>query len=143
MCVLDGMERVICVHAKVPIVKIWDPELKLACDMNVNNTLALENTRMIRTYVDIDRRVRPLAMIVKYWTRRRVLNDAGACSTISDHKFSQLISTLSAWRHSKLLHLDLPDNQLPTNKRPADFAESPSAAAQATGHGKWCPFFFR
>lgn len=64
-------------HAKVPIVKIWDPELKVACDMNVNNTLALENTRMIRTYVDVDERVRPLAMIVKHWTKRRVLNDAG------------------------------------------------------------------
>jgi hypothetical protein len=80
-CRLDGMERVICVsHAKVPIVKIWDPDLQLACDMNVNNTLALENTRMIRTYVDIDERVRPLAMIVKYWTRRRILNDAGVCA---------------------------------------------------------------
>ena len=74
----DGMERVVCVnHAKVPIVKIWDPELELACDMNVNNTLALENTRMIKTYVEIDERVRPLAMIVKYWTKRRILNDAG------------------------------------------------------------------
>ena len=72
------MEKVVCVSsAKVPIVKIWDPELKLACDMNVNNTPALENTRMIRTYVGIDDRVRPLAMIVKYWTRRRVVNDAG------------------------------------------------------------------
>lgn len=78
VCGADGMERVVCVsHAKVPIVKIWDPELQLACDMNVNNTLALENTRMIRTYVDIDERVRPLAMIVKYWTKRRILNDAG------------------------------------------------------------------
>lgn len=77
----DGMERVVCVsHAKVPIVKIWDPQLKTACDMNVNNTLALENTRMIRTYVDIDERVRPLAMIIKHWTKRRVLNDAGELS---------------------------------------------------------------
>lgn len=68
----------VCVSsAKVPIVKAWDPELELACDMNVNNTLALENTRMIRTYVDIDDRVRPLAMIIKYWTRQRVMNDAG------------------------------------------------------------------
>ena len=75
---VDGMERVVCVpNAKVPIVKIWDPELQLACDMNVNNTLALENTRMIKTYVDIDERVRPLAMIIKYWTKRRILNDAG------------------------------------------------------------------
>ena len=72
------MERVTCVpHAKVPIVKFWDPELELACDMNANNTLALENTRMIRTYVEIDERVRPLAMIVKHWTKRRILNDAG------------------------------------------------------------------
>ena len=72
------MEKVVCVSsAKVPIVKIWDPELNLACDMNVNNTLALENTRMVRTYVCVDERVRPLAMIIKYWTRQRVVNDAG------------------------------------------------------------------
>lgn len=63
--------------AKVPIVKVWDPELELACDMNVNNTLALENTRMIRTYIGVDERVRPLAMIIKHWTRRRNINDAG------------------------------------------------------------------
>jgi len=75
---LDGMQKVICVStAKVPIVKIWDPELNLACDMNVNNTLALENTRMIKTYVQVDSRVRPLAMIIKHWTKRRIVNDAG------------------------------------------------------------------
>lgn len=76
----NGMERVVCVSsAKVPIVKIWDPALQLACDMNVNNPVALENTQMIKTYVEIDPRVRPLALIVKYWTRRRLLNDAGMC----------------------------------------------------------------
>ncbi|RWA03497.1 hypothetical protein EKO27_g11608 [Xylaria grammica] len=81
-----GMERVVCVaSAKVPIVKIWDPELELSCDMNVNNTLALENTRMIKTYVHIDDRVRPLAMIIKYWTRQRILNDAGEFATFYDH----------------------------------------------------------
>lgn len=81
-----GMEKVVCVSsAKVPIVKIWDPELKLACDMNVNNTLALENTRMVRTYVDIDERVRQLAMIVKYWTRRRIVNDAAFGGTLSSY----------------------------------------------------------
>jgi DNA polymerase sigma len=74
----DGMDRVVCVAAaKVPIVKIWDPELQLASDMNVNNTLAIENTRMIKTYVQIDDRVRLLAMIIKHWTKRRILNDAG------------------------------------------------------------------
>ena len=63
--------------ARVPIVKCWDPELKLAADLNVNNPLALENTRMIKTYVQLDDRVRPLAKIIKYWTKRRILNDAG------------------------------------------------------------------
>lgn len=73
-----GMERVVCVSsAKVPIVKIWDPELRLACDMNVNNPIAFENTEMIRTYVGIDPRVRPLAMIIKYWAKRRILNEPG------------------------------------------------------------------
>jgi len=74
----NGMERVVCVSsAKVPIVKIWDPEMQVACDMNVNNPIALENTELIRSYVAIDDRFRPLAMIVKYWARRRILNDAG------------------------------------------------------------------
>ena len=73
-----GMERVVCVSsAKVPIVKLWDPELQVACDLNVNNPIALENTALIRSYVDIDERVRPLAMIIKHWAKRRILNDAG------------------------------------------------------------------
>jgi DNA polymerase sigma len=71
------MERVVCVPAKVPIVKMWDPELDMAADVNVNNTLALENTRMVKSYVQLDERVRPLAMIIKHWTRQRALNDAG------------------------------------------------------------------
>ena len=76
--ITDGMDKVVCVpQAKVRIVKVWDPVLQLACDMNVNNTLALENTRMIKTYVQIDERVRPLAMIIKHWTKQRILNDAG------------------------------------------------------------------
>ncbi|KAE8144470.1 zinc finger protein [Aspergillus avenaceus] len=87
-----GMERVVCVsHAKVPIVKIWDPELRLACDMNVNNTLALDNTRMVRTYVEIDERVRPLAMIIKHWTKRRILCDAGLGGTLSSYTWICLI----------------------------------------------------
>ncbi|EPS34687.1 hypothetical protein PDE_09651 [Penicillium oxalicum 114-2] len=99
-----GMERVVCVsHAKVPIVKIWDPELKLACDMNVNNTLALENTRMIRTYVDVDDRVRPLAMSVKHWTKRRILNDAALGGTLSSYTWICLIINFLQTRNPPVL----------------------------------------
>ncbi|KHO01335.1 PAP/25A-associated [Metarhizium album ARSEF 1941] len=87
-----GMEKVVCISAaKVPIVKIWDPELGLACDMNVNNTLALENTRMVRIYVEADPRVRQLAMIIKYWTRRRIINDAAFGGTLSSYTWICLI----------------------------------------------------
>ncbi|KAJ6007572.1 hypothetical protein N7540_011548 [Penicillium herquei] len=99
-----GMQRVVCVsHAKVPIVKIWDPELKLACDMNVNNTLALENTRMIRTYVDVDERVRPLAMGVKHWTKRRILNDAALGGTLSSYTWICLIISFLQTREPPIL----------------------------------------
>ncbi|KAL8770552.1 MAG: hypothetical protein Q9209_003808 [Squamulea sp. 1 TL-2023] len=99
-----GMERVVCVnHAKVPIVKVWDPELELACDMNVNNTLALENTRMIKTYVEIDERVRPLAMIIKYWTRKRILNDAALGGTLSSYTWICMILNFLQTRNPPVL----------------------------------------
>ncbi|KAI1126149.1 hypothetical protein F5Y10DRAFT_216705 [Nemania abortiva] len=99
-----GMERVVCVaSAKVPIVKIWDPELELSCDMNVNNTLALENTRMIKTYVHIDERVRPLAMIIKYWTRQRILNDAAFGGTLSSYTWICMIIAFLQLRHPPVL----------------------------------------
>ncbi|KAI1809736.1 hypothetical protein GGS20DRAFT_590293 [Poronia punctata] len=99
-----GMEKVVCVaSAKVPIVKIWDPELELSCDMNVNNTLALENTRMIRTYVEIDERVRPLAMVIKYWTRRRILNDAAFGGTLSSYTWMCMIIAFLQLREPPVL----------------------------------------
>ncbi|KAK4227511.1 hypothetical protein QBC38DRAFT_190299 [Podospora fimiseda] len=99
-----GMQKVVCVSsAKVPIVKIWDPELQLACDMNVNNTLALENTRMVRTYVSIDDRVRQLAMIIKYWTRRRVINDAAFGGTLSSYTWICMIIAFLQLREPRIL----------------------------------------
>ena len=71
------MKSVKCVHAKgVPIVKIWDPEFRMSCDLNVNNHLALVNTKLVKTYMEIDERARILAMAVKFWTKRRMLNEA-------------------------------------------------------------------
>lgn len=76
------MLKVICrPNAKVPIVKCWDPKLRLSVDLNVNNSLALQNTRMIKTYVELDKRVRILGKIIKHWTKCRILNDAGKSAT--------------------------------------------------------------
>ncbi|KAK6532840.1 hypothetical protein TWF281_007011 [Arthrobotrys megalospora] len=98
------MERIICVqNAKVPIVRIWDPEYKVQCDMNVNNTLALENTRMVKTYVDIDPRVQPLAMIIKYWTKQRILNDAAGGGTLSSYTWICMIVSFLQTREPPIL----------------------------------------
>lgn len=70
------MRNVRCVHAtRVPIVKLWDPQLKLNCDLNVNNHVALKNTNLVKAYIELDERVRPLAMIIKHWTKKRIINE--------------------------------------------------------------------
>lgn len=98
------MQRVVCIPAaKVRIVKVWDPELELACDMNVNNVAALENTKMIRTYIQIDDRVRELAMIIKHWTKRRLINDAGIGGTISSYTWICLIINFLQTRSPPIL----------------------------------------
>ncbi|KAI9676159.1 MAG: hypothetical protein M1817_000904 [Caeruleum heppii] len=121
-----GMERVVCVStAKVPIVKIWDPELEIACDMNVNNTLALENTRMIKLYVQIDERVRSLAMILKYWTKRRILNDAALGGTLSSYTWICMIINFLQTRDPPVLPAL---HQRPHQKRGATSGDESSFA---------------
>lgn len=71
--------------------------------MNVNNVAALENTRMIRTYIQIDDRVRPLAMIIKHWTKQRLLNDAGIGGTISSYTWICLIISFLQTRNPPIL----------------------------------------
>lgn len=120
--------------AKVPIVKIWDPELGMACDMNVNNTTALENTRMIRTYVEADPRVRQLMMVIKYWTRRRVINDAGL--SLPSSVGARQLTRPSTRRHFELLHMDLHDHCLLTASDPARVAHAACPSLQETSP-KW------
>ncbi|KAJ3413993.1 hypothetical protein HDV05_007200 [Chytridiales sp. JEL 0842] len=81
-----GMREIYTVtKAKVPICKFWDPEYGLNCDINVNNRIALRNTLLIKTYVSLDPRVRPILMTIKHWTKQRVLNDAAKGGTLSTY----------------------------------------------------------
>ncbi|KAF2126124.1 hypothetical protein P153DRAFT_323182 [Dothidotthia symphoricarpi CBS 119687] len=99
-----GMQKVVCIPgAKVRIVKVWDPELDINCDINVNNVAALDNTRMIKTYIQIDDRVRPLAMIIKHWTKKRILNDAGIGGTISSYTWICMIINFLQTRNPPIL----------------------------------------
>eukprot|EP00922_Rhytidocystis_sp_ex-Travisia-forbesii_P018145 GHVS01027011.1.p1 GENE.GHVS01027011.1~~GHVS01027011.1.p1 ORF type:complete len:468 (+),score=83.27 GHVS01027011.1:24-1406(+) len=52
-----------------------EPLPLLACDLSVNNLLALVNSRLIGAYVNIDPRVRCLCLAVKKWAASRDIND--------------------------------------------------------------------
>lgn len=56
---------------------MWDPETQMSCDINVNNHVALTNTQLVKAYMSIGKPIvsRGLAMLVKYWTQRRLLNE--------------------------------------------------------------------
>ncbi|KAI9478316.1 MAG: hypothetical protein EXX96DRAFT_243668 [Benjaminiella poitrasii] len=99
-----GMQHVVCVpRAKVPIVRLFDPELQISCDINVNNTLALQNTKMIKTYVALDPRVRPLMMTIKNWTKQRMLNDAANGGTLSSYTWTCMIINFLQQREPPIL----------------------------------------
>ncbi|KAG0358075.1 hypothetical protein BC939DRAFT_1683 [Gamsiella multidivaricata] len=126
-----GMENVFCVPgAKVPIVKLWDPQLQLSCDMNINTQLGIMNSRMVRTYVAIDPRVRPFAMIIKHWARKRVLNDAANGGTISTYTWICMVINFLQMRSPPILpslhdmpHELSPDNQIINGNNTSFFSD--------------------
>lgn len=83
--------------------------------MNINNTLALQNTKMVKTYCAIDPRVRPLAMAIKHWTRQRALNDAGKIPHFILYIYNVLMKHFSLWRNPVHIYMDMHDHQLFTN----------------------------
>ncbi|KAJ1835930.1 hypothetical protein LPJ63_000725 [Coemansia sp. RSA 2711] len=85
-----GMRTYCVARARVPIVKVWDAGLRMAADINVNNTIALHNTRMLQTFVAADGRVRPFVMAVKHWTKCRDINDAAFGGTLSSYAWATL-----------------------------------------------------
>ncbi|KAJ3324871.1 hypothetical protein HDU93_002706, partial [Gonapodya sp. JEL0774] len=80
-----GMTKIKVIPARVAICKFIDPEFNLACDINLNTRISLRNTELVRSYVAIDPRVRTLCMMVKYWAKRRQLNDAAMGGTLSSY----------------------------------------------------------
>ncbi|KAF6160351.1 hypothetical protein GIB67_019120 [Kingdonia uniflora] len=76
MLKLDNLKNVQALtHARVPIVKLMDPESRISCDICINNVLAVVNTKLLRDYAEIDNRLRQLAFIVKHWAKSRGVNE--------------------------------------------------------------------
>ncbi|KAI8612825.1 hypothetical protein BC830DRAFT_529272 [Chytriomyces sp. MP71] len=62
-------------RARVPIVKIRDPITGIRCDIGFQSSLVMYNTRLLKSYSQIDPRFRELVFIVKYWSKQRNINE--------------------------------------------------------------------
>ena len=72
----DGMKDVKLIsNAKVPIVKFTDTQSLIPVDISVNNNLSIYNTELQKRYCEVDARVKPFILAVKYWARNRGICD--------------------------------------------------------------------
>ncbi|CAN0346387.1 unnamed protein product, partial [Hapterophycus canaliculatus] len=75
---------VLALHrSRVPVVKtcapehLWGPTGRpVECDISVNNLVAVHNTRLVKTYTELDPRCHRLLYLVKDWSKARGVNDS-------------------------------------------------------------------
>ncbi|XP_061624055.1 poly(A) RNA polymerase GLD2 isoform X2 [Phyllopteryx taeniolatus] len=48
----------------------------LVFDLNVNNTVGIRNTFLLKSYAYVEPRIRPLIVVIKKWARHHQINDA-------------------------------------------------------------------
>ncbi|KAK4052284.1 hypothetical protein OIO90_004365 [Microbotryomycetes sp. JL221] len=82
-------------RARIPIIKLTMPPTSsvpfgMSCDIGFENRLALENTRLLRTYSLVDSRLRVLVLFLKVWTKRRKINNPYR-GTLSSYGFVLLV----------------------------------------------------
>ena len=72
--------------ARIPVLKLEHQQLspgglrafgkRLACDVVVGNDVAVHNTRLLRAYITVDPRLRPLVIAIKHWAEGRRIKGA-------------------------------------------------------------------
>ncbi|XP_033828756.1 poly(A) RNA polymerase GLD2 [Periophthalmus magnuspinnatus] len=73
---LAYVDRVLLIRAKVPILRFKEKGSNLEFDLNVNNTVGIRNTFLLRSYTHADIRIQPLMLVIKKWARTCEINDA-------------------------------------------------------------------
>lgn len=73
---LAYVDKAVLIRAKVPILRFKKRDGNLEFDLNVNNTVGIRNTFLLRSYTHADIRIRPFMLVVKKWARHCEINDA-------------------------------------------------------------------
>jgi len=66
------------IRATVPILKFHDLVTGFECDLNINNSVGIRNTHLLKAYSLVDERLAQLMFAIKYWARYNGINDASA-----------------------------------------------------------------
>ena len=74
------------INAKVPIVKFRHKKTDIEGDISLYNTLALQNTNLLRSYAEIDNRTKILGHVVKYFAKTCRIGDA-SCGSLSSYAY--------------------------------------------------------
>ncbi|OMH83264.1 Poly(A) RNA polymerase cid11 [Zancudomyces culisetae] len=97
--------------ARVPLVRVVGNNNSILADFNINNPMALYNTKMVKTFVGIDSRVQPFLMAIKHWAKQRGVSNAGSGGTLSPY----------AWVNLGIAYLQMQNPPiLPVLHRPRD-----------------------
>ncbi|XP_077087827.1 poly(A) RNA polymerase GLD2 isoform X2 [Siphateles boraxobius] len=87
---LSYIERPQLIRAKVPILKFRDRVSGVEFDLNFNNTVGIRNTFLLRTYAYVEKRVRPIILVIKKWANHHCINDASR-GTLSSYTLVLMI----------------------------------------------------
>ncbi|XP_070545913.1 speckle targeted PIP5K1A-regulated poly(A) polymerase-like [Ptychodera flava] len=79
--------------ARCPVVKFTHADSGMACDIAINNRLAMENTELLHMYGNFDERVRPMVYVVRHWAKLKHLagNDNYAGPRLSNYALTLMV----------------------------------------------------
>ncbi|XP_033218690.1 speckle targeted PIP5K1A-regulated poly(A) polymerase-like isoform X2 [Belonocnema kinseyi] len=55
--------------AKTPIIKFCNVSTNISCDLSFRNSLGVHNSLLIKHYLSLDVRLKPLMLVIKYWAK--------------------------------------------------------------------------
>ena len=64
-------------NARVPIVKFVHFKTALSCDLSFKNRMAVLNSEFIRLCIELDSRIRPVMICIRYWASIYELSGGG------------------------------------------------------------------
>lgn len=87
---LSYVDRTQLIKAKVPILRFKERGSNLEFDLNINNTVGIRNTFLLRSYTYADIRIRPIMLVIKKWARHAEINDASK-GTLSSYTLALMV----------------------------------------------------